>query len=470
MMRLAELQACFEGVIPSIIATAAADGTPNISYLSHVVMIDDDHVGLSNQFFSKTAANIRENPQAALLLVDARNGEQFRLDIAFVSALSTGPVFEHVRSHLDATSAQAGMAGIFRLRGIDVYRVQAISHVPSPVVTSAALAHSASVPADSTRVLKAVARVVESIAAATDVESIVDAALDSLRAHFGYENTLLLVRDPARSILTTIGSRGYERTGIGSELPLGEGLISTAASEARVIKVSDMSRIRRLVGAVRDSSADENRTRTIAFPTMPDAMSQIAIPLVTQRQVHGVLFAESQARLAFTTDDEIALTIIARQLASALELAESQSDDAQSSARSENSARNPSDAAARATTASSVDAIPERRAPSGVFRVTHHAFDDSVFIDNQYVVKGVPGRLLIYLLETYQKEGRREFTNRELRLSTAIRLPDIKDNLESRLLLLRRRLADKALPVQLHRAGRGRVLLQLSAEPTVRMS
>jgi adenylate cyclase len=37
----------------------AADGTPNISYLSQVIAIDDEHVGLSNQFFSKTAANIR---------------------------------------------------------------------------------------------------------------------------------------------------------------------------------------------------------------------------------------------------------------------------------------------------------------------------------------------------------------------------------------------------------------------------
>jgi adenylate cyclase len=99
------------------------------------------------------------------------------------------------------------------------------------------------------------------------------------------------------------------------------------------------------------------------------------------------------------------------------------------------------------------------------FHVTHHAFDDSVFIDNQYVVKGVPGRLLMFLLETYKREGRREFTNRELRLSSAIRLPDIKDNLESRLLLLRRRLEDKSLPVQLRRIGRGRIILDLTADP-----
>ena len=58
-IRLRDLHACFEGVIPSIIATASQDGVPNISYLSHVAFVDDEHVALSNQFFSKTAANIR---------------------------------------------------------------------------------------------------------------------------------------------------------------------------------------------------------------------------------------------------------------------------------------------------------------------------------------------------------------------------------------------------------------------------
>jgi hypothetical protein len=47
---LRDLGACFEGVIPSILATASADGVPNVSYLSHVEFVDDAHVALSNQF------------------------------------------------------------------------------------------------------------------------------------------------------------------------------------------------------------------------------------------------------------------------------------------------------------------------------------------------------------------------------------------------------------------------------------
>jgi adenylate cyclase len=37
---LADLKLCFEGVIPAVVATVAADGTPNVTYLSRVRMVD----------------------------------------------------------------------------------------------------------------------------------------------------------------------------------------------------------------------------------------------------------------------------------------------------------------------------------------------------------------------------------------------------------------------------------------------
>src|SRR5580700_12763 len=131
-IRLRDVQVCFEGVIPSIIATTSPDGVPNISYLSHVALVDDEHVALSDQFFSKTAANIRGNNNAAVMLVDPRDGSQYRLSVIFERSLDSGMLFETMAAELRASSAQIGMADVMRLRGVDVYRVASVEAVPSP--------------------------------------------------------------------------------------------------------------------------------------------------------------------------------------------------------------------------------------------------------------------------------------------------------------------------------------------------
>lgn len=439
MLTLADLEACFEGVIPSIISTADADGLPNISYLSHVAMVDDRHVALSNQFFAKTAANIRLNPHAMLLLVDARNSAQFRLQLVFAHTLEAGPLFEHISLQIDASSAQVGMAGIMKLRNLDVFRVVSIEAIPSQVETAEPLGLKRNR-------LIAAAKIAEAIAAEADADGIIDAMLEGLRREFGFEHGLLLQLDEGRNQLITIGSIGYAPSGIGSDIPVDEGVIGAAAAGGRLVKLSDMSRIRRFGAAVRDSSADENRTRAIPLPGMADAMSQIAVPLIAAGSIRGVLFLESRDRIAFTGEDEAALSVLARQAAMALALSEKLSleTEPQQLVRAE---------------------LPTSEK---TVQVVHHRFDDSIFVDGDYVIKGVAGRLLASMLEQYQESGRVEFTNREIRLDAALKLPDFKDNLETRLLLLRRRLDEKRLPIRLSRLGRGRIGLLI--EGALRLS
>ena len=52
---LADLVRCFQGVIPCVVATADASGVPNVTYVSHLYLVDAKHVALSRQFFNKTA-------------------------------------------------------------------------------------------------------------------------------------------------------------------------------------------------------------------------------------------------------------------------------------------------------------------------------------------------------------------------------------------------------------------------------
>jgi hypothetical protein len=60
------------------------------------------------------------------------------------------------------------------------------------------------------------------------------------------------------------------------------------------------------------------------------------------------------------------------------------------------------------------------------------------------------------VLRQYEAEHRDEFTNKEMRLDPALELPDFRDNFESRLVLLKRRLDERDAPIHIEKTGRGR--------------
>jgi hypothetical protein len=84
-----------------------------------------------------------------------------------------------------------------------------------------------------------------------------------------------------------------------------------------------------------------------------------------------------------------------------------------------------------------------------------------VFLDNDYLIKGVAGAILWRLLSVHAETGRTDFSLRELRVDPALRLPAHADNLDARLILLRRRLEERKACIQLQKSGRGRVSLSV---------
>jgi predicted pyridoxine 5'-phosphate oxidase superfamily flavin-nucleotide-binding protein len=126
---LRDLAPCFEGAVPSVIATASADGTPNITHLSKVHFVDDDHVGLSDQFFSKTNRNLCENPYACVLVIHPHTYDEYRLVLRYERRERRGKLFDRVERDIEAIAALCGMQGVFKLRGVDIYRVLEIERV-----------------------------------------------------------------------------------------------------------------------------------------------------------------------------------------------------------------------------------------------------------------------------------------------------------------------------------------------------
>jgi adenylate cyclase len=123
-LTLRDLAPLLEGVIPPVLATCSASGEPNVTYLSSVQVLDDDHVVASNQFFGKTVANLDENPQGCVLLQDHDNGTMYRIRIRFARRETEGPVFDELSRRIDAIAAMMGMESVFRLRSADVYEVE----------------------------------------------------------------------------------------------------------------------------------------------------------------------------------------------------------------------------------------------------------------------------------------------------------------------------------------------------------
>jgi uncharacterized protein len=56
---------------PAYVATASKNGKPNVSAKGSLRVIDDEHVLFADVHSPRTVANIRENPQVAIICLDA---------------------------------------------------------------------------------------------------------------------------------------------------------------------------------------------------------------------------------------------------------------------------------------------------------------------------------------------------------------------------------------------------------------
>jgi hypothetical protein len=177
----------------------------------------------------------------------------------------------------------------------------------------------------------------------------------------------------------------------------------------------------------------------IPLPGLAEPRSQIAVPLKLMGRVTGELLAESEVDQHFSYDDEDALTVLAHQVAMALALLQQREADAPP-----------------ATAPPVLQATP---AAGALLTVRHFPHNDSVFVADDYLIKGVAGAILRKLVHEHLTLGRVEFSNRELRLDPSLKLPDIADNLEARLILLQRRLAERCPALRLEKTGRGRFRL-----------
>jgi adenylate cyclase len=127
---LSKLRVHIEDLVPPTLATLDARGVPNIIHISHATVLDDDVIGISRQFFKKTAANLDRDPRACMLVTSQETYESYTLQLLRLRVETSGPAFEAMSARVDSIAAVQGTSEIFKVVALDVFRVLRIDLIP----------------------------------------------------------------------------------------------------------------------------------------------------------------------------------------------------------------------------------------------------------------------------------------------------------------------------------------------------
>jgi len=447
---LEQMTPCFQGILPSMFFTCAKDGTPNAAFLSHVDYVDPTHVALSFQFFNKSRKNVAENPYAMIRVIDPDTNQGYVMRLKFERSETSGAIFDRMFLRIEAIASYAGLKGIFKLKAADIYLVESIELTPEEPGRHERWSPPGRRHLDPVFTMKALQELSGRMTAAGNLNELLESILSGIKEFFGFSHSMILLAGEKPNTLITIASRGYPQGGVGSEVQFGEGIIGVVAEARQPIRISGLVR-GMLYALAAKKRAEEKGWRPheqVKLPGLDNPSSQLGVPLVVRGELMGVLCIESETPYRFHEDDKNTIEMLGASLAIAIQ-------NMQMKEASE-------EPAAKAAPAPAAAAAPKKNGKQARHEIAYYTSDEVVMIDGEYLIRSLPARILWRLLQTHKREGRAEFTNRELRLDKSLNLPDFKDNLETRLLLLRRRLDEKADDIRIVPIARGRFVLEIN--------
>lgn len=149
-------------------------------------------------------------------------------------------------------------------------------------------------------------QVSQSIAAATSLEDLYQRVVTQVKERFGYYHTQILryyTDQDAVVLVTGYGETGEKMLAAGHRLPMGEGLIGTAASTGDTVLRPTL----------------ENDPDWHPNPLLPDTKGEIAVPIKLGENILGVLDVQSNTAGTLGADDQLLLEGLCGQVAIAIE-------------------------------------------------------------------------------------------------------------------------------------------------------
>ncbi|MBN1876226.1 MAG: PAS domain S-box protein [Anaerolineae bacterium] len=148
--------------------------------------------------------------------------------------------------------------------------------------------------------------IAQEIAAAPELEELFERVVTLIKDRFDYYHAQVFRYDPDQDavvLVTGYGEPGRQMLVAGHTLPMGRGVVGTAAATGRSILASD---------AAQDKDWRPNRF-------LPDTKGELAVPIKLRDRVLGILDVQSDRADALTQDDQLLLESLCGQIAIAIE-------------------------------------------------------------------------------------------------------------------------------------------------------
>ena len=171
--------------------------------------------------------------------------------------------------------------------------------------------------------VRIIQQISQEITSTLDLDEVLGIVLRAMERVLGFEHSMILLKDLTADRLRLAASRGYEQGGVGAEVAFGEGIIGVVASRRKMMRVGNIGASVAYLKSVRarlEAAGEVTPGGTAAaLPGLPDAQSQLALPLLVKDRLVGVLVVESSRPTAFDELDEILLGIVGNQAATAID-------------------------------------------------------------------------------------------------------------------------------------------------------
>jgi sigma-B regulation protein RsbU (phosphoserine phosphatase) len=151
------------------------------------------------------------------------------------------------------------------------------------------------------RTMKALGNISREFSSILDLNELLTKIASTMRGLINYDAFSILVVDHDAKALRHLFSIRYDQRVNIDNVPLGKGLTGAAAESRDVVRVHDTTKDPRYIAS------------------HPDIRSEVAVPLIVQDRVLGVMDLESESISYFTDDHVRTLTLLAPQVASSVE-------------------------------------------------------------------------------------------------------------------------------------------------------